>query len=132
MEILGHYQVKDIISVKVDPGECIQATLEKVVENEGGNAWVLTAIGSVAKLAFVNPKPSLDKEEAIKVDINEVEGPFELISLIGGVGPAHAHGKGNSHLHIAVSSHDGSVIGGGLRYGTEPWFPVQVHLLFHE
>jgi predicted DNA-binding protein with PD1-like motif len=131
MDILGRYQIKDIISVKVDPGECIQATLEKAIENEGGNALVLTAVGSVAKLAFANPKPSLDKE-AIKVDIKEVEGPFELISLIGGVGPAHAHGKGNSHLHIAVSSHDGSIIGGGLRYGTVPWFPVQVHLLFHE
>lgn len=130
MEILGRYQAKDIISVKVDPGECIQATLEKAVENEGGNALILTAVGSVSKLAFANPKPSLDKE-AIEVGINEVEGPFELISLIGGVGPAHAHGKGNSHLHIAVSSHDGSIIGGGLRYGTEPWFPVQVQLLFH-
>ena len=131
MDILGRYQIKDIISVKVDPGECIQATLEKAVENEGGNALVLTAVGSVAKLAFANPKPSLDKE-AIEVDIKEVGGPFELISLIGGVGPAHAHGKGNSHLHIAVSSHDGSIIGGGLRYGTESWFPVQVHLLFHK
>jgi predicted DNA-binding protein with PD1-like motif len=131
MEILGRYQAKGIISVKIDPGECIQATLEKAVENEGGNALILTAVGSVAKLAFANPKPSLDKE-AIEVSINEVEGPFELISLIGGVGPAHAHGKGNSHLHIAVSSHDGSIIGGGLRYGTEPWFPVQVQLLFQE
>lgn len=131
MEILGRYKAKGIISVKIDPGECIQATLEKTVENEGGNALILTAVGSIAKLAFANPKPSLDKD-AIKVSINEVEGPFELISLIGGVGPAHAHGKGNSHLHIAVSSHDGSVIGGGLRYGTEPWFPVQVQLLFQE
>jgi predicted DNA-binding protein with PD1-like motif len=131
MEILGRYQAKGIISVKIEPGECIQATLEKVVESEGGNALILTAVGSVAKLAFANPKPSLEKE-AIEVSINEIEGPFELISLIGGVGPAHAHGKGNSHLHIAVSSHDGTIIGGGLRYGTEPWFPVQVQLLFQE
>lgn len=131
MEVLGRYQVKDIITVKIEPGECIQATLEKVVENEGGNAMILTAVGSISKLAFANPKASLDKE-AIKISINKEEGPFELISLIGGVGPTHAHGKGNSHLHIAVSSHNGAVIGGGLRYGTEPWFPVQVQLLFHE
>ncbi|MGD8611632.1 MAG: DNA-binding protein [Desulfobacterales bacterium] len=131
MEVLGRYQVKDIIAVKIEPGVCIQAALEKVVENEGGNALILTAVGSIAKLAFANPKASLDKED-INISINEKEGPFELISLIGGVGPIHAHGKGNSHLHIAVSSHDGHVIGGGLRYGTEPWFPVQVQLLLHE
>jgi predicted DNA-binding protein with PD1-like motif len=130
MEIIRRCKPKDILTVRIDPGECLQATLEKVVKEKGANALILTAVGSVAKVAFANPR-SADKEN-LQVSVKEVEGPFELMSLIGGVGPAHAHGKANSHIHIAVSSHDGSVIGGGLRYGTEPWFPVQVHLLFHD
>jgi len=131
MEILGRNKAKEIVTVRVDPGECLLATLEQVVEEEKGNALVLTAIGTVSKIIFANPKSSLNKEN-VDININEVQGPFELISLIGGLGPAHAHGKWKSHIHIAVSSHDGSIIGGGLRYGTEPWFPVQVQLLFHE
>ena len=130
MEILGQYKASQVVIVRVDPGECLQATLEKVVQERGGNAMVLSAVGSVSKLAIANPK-SMDKEN-IEVSVTEFEGPFELASLIGGVGPAHAHGKGESHLHIAVAKHDGVVLGGGLRYGTEPWFPIQVYLLFHE
>jgi|GEM_PF-6214258 len=130
MEILGRHKTGEIITVRVDPGECLQATLEKVVKDLGVNALVLTAVGSVAEVAFANPK-SPDKKN-IEVAINEVTGPFELMSLVGGVGPAHAHGKGESHLHIAVSGHDGAVLGGGLRYGTKPWFPIQVQLLVHD
>lgn len=130
MEILGDYKAAQFVIVRVDPGECLQATLEKVVQERGGNAMVLSALGSVSKVAIANPK-SMNKEN-IEVSINEFEGPFELISLIGGVGTAHAHGRADSHLHIAVAKHDGAVLGGGLRYGTEPWFPIQVYLLFHE
>ena len=131
MEILGRYKFKEIVTLRVDPGECLQASLEKFIKYEGGNALVLTAVGSISKIVYANPKPNVSKIN-IEVDEKEIQGPFELVSLIGGVGPIHAHGKGDSHLHIAVSKHDGSLIGGGLRYGTEPWFPVQVQLLFQE
>ena len=130
MEILGEYKTSTVVIVRVDPGECIQHTLETFVKDRGGNAMVLSAVGSVSKLNVANPK-SLDKEN-LDVAVYEFEGPFEFMSLIGGVGPVHAHGKSDSHLHIAVSRHDGTVLGGGLRYGTEPWFPIQVYLLFQQ
>lgn len=131
MEIIRRFKGKEILTVKIDSGECIQTVLEKVVEEEKTNAIVLTAIGTVSKVNFANPKPSLKKEN-VDINISEVLGPFELISLIGGLGPVHAHGKWKSHIHIAVSNHDGSILGGGLRYGTEAWFPVQVQLLLHD
>ncbi len=131
MEILRRFEAKTVVTLKIEPGECLQATLEKFVEEEGGNAIVLTSIGSIAKLVFALPIISPETGE-LKVNLNELEGIFEITSLIGGIGPAHAHKKAKSHLHIAVFNHDGSVIGGGLRYGTTPWLPIQVQLLFHK
>ena len=131
MEILRRFEGKTVIALRVDPGECIQDTLEKVVTEEGGSALVLTAIGSVSKLVVAVPRLSPDKEN-VEVITKELEGTFELTSLIGGVGPAYAHKKANSHLHIAVFDHDGSVVGGGLRPGTTPWLPIQIQLLLHE
>jgi len=131
MEILRRFEAKALVSLRIDPGECLQATLEKVVAEEGANALVLTAIGSVAKLVVAIPKLSPDREN-VEVITKELEGTFELTSLIGGVGPAYAHKNAQSHLHIAVFDHDGSVVGGGLRPGTTPWLPIQIQLLLHE
>lgn len=131
MEILRRFEAKTVVSLRVDPGECIQDTLEKVVAEEGGNALVLTAIGSVSKLVVAVPRLSPGKEN-VEVITKELEGTFELTSLIGGVGPAYAHKQANSHLHIAVFDHDGSVVGGGLRPGTTPWLPIQIQMLLHE
>jgi predicted DNA-binding protein with PD1-like motif len=74
--------------VRIDPGECIQTTLEKFVAEEGGNALVLTAIGSVSKLVVALPKLAPDKKN-VEVMNKELEGTFEITSLIGGVGPAY-------------------------------------------
>ncbi len=131
MEILRRFEAKALVSLRIDPGECLQDTLEKVVAQEGANALVLTAIGSVAKLVVAIPKLSPDREN-VEVITKEMEGTFELTSLIGGVGPAYAHKNAQSHLHIAVFDHDGSVVGGGLRPGTTPWLPIQIQLLLHE
>ncbi|UCH21005.1 MAG: DNA-binding protein [Deltaproteobacteria bacterium] len=131
MEILRRFEAKTVVSLRVDPGECIQDTLEKVVAEDGGNALVLTAIGSVSKLVVAVPRLSPGKEN-VEVITKELEGTFELTSLIGGVGPAYAHKQANSHLHIAVFDHDGSVVGGGLRPGTTPWLPIQIQMLLHE
>ncbi len=130
MEILNRFEGKTVISVRIDPGECIQDTLEKFVAEEGGSALVLTAIGSVSKLVVALPK--LAPDESIEVITKELEGAFEITSLIGGVGPAYAHKGANSHLHLAIFDHDGSVVGGGLRPGTTLWLPIQVHLVFHD
>jgi predicted DNA-binding protein with PD1-like motif len=131
MEILNRFEGKTVISVRIDPGECIQTTLEKFVAEEGGNALVLTAIGSVSKLVVALPRLAPDKK-TVEVMTKELEGAFEITSLIGGVGPAYAHKGAGSHLHLAIFDHDGSVVGGGLRPGTTPWLPIQVHLVFHD
>jgi len=130
MEISGRYQAKEIISIRVNPGECLVGTIEKAVKEFGGNAIVLTAVGSLIKVVISNPK-SRDKEN-LKIDKKELDGPFEIVSLVGAVGPAHKHGETLSHMHIAVSCYDTSVTGGGLGYGSKAWFPVEVHLLAYE
>lgn len=130
MEDLGRHKVREVISIRVEPGECLLRTIESVVKEAGGNAFVLTAVGSLSKVVVSNPE-SLNKEQ-IKVGRKELQGPFEIVSLVGAVGPAHKHGETMAHLHISVSRHDGPATGGGLWYGSEPWFPVEVHLLMYE
>ena len=63
MEILNRFEGKTVISVRIDPGECIQSTLEKFVAEEGGSALVLTAIGSVSKLVVALPKTIPDRQK---------------------------------------------------------------------
>lgn len=47
--------------------------------------------------------------EPSKQDIRTLKGPFEIVSLIGNLGPER------THLHISVSDNNGAVIGGHLK-----------------
>jgi predicted DNA-binding protein with PD1-like motif len=49
MEIKGRHKAKEIMSLRVDPGECLLGTIESAVKEAGGNAIVLTAVGSLSK-----------------------------------------------------------------------------------
>lgn len=130
MEVIGRHKTREIISVRIDPGECLTRTIENAMKEVGGNAVVITAVGSLSKLVVYHPE-SLDKQQ-LKVAKKEMDGPFEIVSLVGTVGPAHRHEDRMSHMHIAVSQHNGPVIGGILGYGSNAWFPVEVYLLAYE
>lgn len=126
MEIIDRRNAKEIITVRVDPGECLLGKIESAMKEVGGNAIVISAVGSLSKVVLTNPQ-SLDKENR-RTTKRELEGPFEIVSLIGDVGPKHARKNQMSHIHIAVGSHD-KVEGGGLSYGSEAWYPIRVYLL---
>ena len=130
MGTIERLPAKEIICIRVEPGECLLSTIEKLMRETGGNAIVVSAFGSLSKVVFSNPT-TLDKQSP-SPDRTEMGGPFEIVSLMGAVGPAYTHKDRMSHIHIAVSRHDGPVVGGGLWYGSEAWFPVMVHLLVHQ
>ncbi len=130
METIGRHKPKEIISVRIEQGECLRGKIESAMKEVGGSAIVISAFGSLSKVVFSNPA-SIDKQHR-KTDKKELEGPFEIVSLMGAVGSASAHKDRMSHIHIAVSRHDGPVQGGGLGYGSEAWFPINVHLVVYE
>ena len=131
MEIIRH-KVREIITVRVEPGQCLMGTIESAMKEIGGNAIVVSGVGSLSKAFLANPG-SLDRQQVMRmIKRKELDGPLEIVSLVGAVGPAHAHEDRMSHIHIALSRHDGPDTGGILMYGSEAWFPVEVYLLTYE
>ena len=130
MKIIGRRKEKEIILVRIDPGECLLATIESAMKEVGGNAIVLSAVGSLSNAIIVNPV-TLDKQHH-RTEQKELEGPLEIVSLVGAVGPAHAHGDRMSHIHISLAKYDMPNSGGILKYGSKAWHPVEVYLSAYE
>ena len=130
MEIIGRRKAKEVILVKVNPEECILEKIEGAMKEIGGNAIVVSAVGTLSCAVLVNPV-TLDKERH-RLEKRELDGPLEIVSLVGAVGPAHAHGDRMSHIHISLAKYDMPNSGGILRYGSKAWHPVEVYLLAYE
>jgi len=60
--------------------------------------------------------------ESGKQDIRKLEGPFEIVSLIGNIG------VGRTHLHMSVSDKEGRVLGGHVKEGCEVHTTVELVL----
>ena len=96
----------------------------------GGNAIVVSAVGSLSNAVLVNPV-TLDKERH-RTEKKELEGPLEIVSLMGAIRPAHAHEDRMSHIHISLARYDMPDSGRILRYESKAWHPVEVYLLAYE
>ncbi|MCM2278393.1 MAG: DNA-binding protein [Oligoflexia bacterium] len=67
-------------------------------------ATLLTCVGSLTRASL----RLADREDA-----SLVEGPFEIVSLVG-----TASAAGGAHLHLAISDGDGRTLGGHLMEGS--------------
>jgi uncharacterized protein len=89
---------------RLHPGQDLKSELTRFIqEKELGACAVVTCVGSLtrANLRFANePSGSV------------VEGPLEIISLVG------CGGKGSWHLHLSVSDKEGRMTGGHLMHGS--------------
>jgi predicted DNA-binding protein with PD1-like motif len=97
-----------LIARRLIKGEDLKAAIEAVVaEYKLSSATILSAVGSLshARIRMSGAQPD-------KQDIRDLDGPFEIVSLIGNLGPRR------SHLHIAVADSDGVVTGGHLKEGS--------------
>jgi predicted DNA-binding protein with PD1-like motif len=97
-----------LLAKRLVEGEDLKQAIEQfVLGQQLASATVIGAVGSLSTLRIRMAGAQPEKQ-----DIRNLEGPFEIVSLIGNLGP------GRSHLHISVSDKDGRVIGGHLKEGS--------------
>lgn len=83
--------------MRLKPGQEIKEELIKFVSfNNLQAAFVMTCVGSVTKATL---------RMADSKSIKSLNGPFEIVSLVGTLSQG-------GHLHISLSDSDGNVVGG--------------------
>lgn len=89
------------------PGNDLKLGIEKFVEDRELNA--ASIVSCVGGLKQVNMR--MAGATPAKQDIRNLDGHYEIVSLMGTVS------KDGSHLHLAVSDSEGVVTGGHLKEG---------------
>ena len=89
---------------RLDPGADLRAGIDAACRKRGlRSAAITTCVGSLrsARIRFAGKDAPA-----------QIEGPLEIVSLVGTVAPE------GSHLHVSVSDAEGRVIGGHLAIGS--------------
>ena len=92
-------------AVRLHEGNLLKESIEQFVHEKAlSSATIISAVGSLNSVTLRMAGATSGSQ-----DIRTLEGPFEIVSLIGNIGP------GRTHIHIAVSDKAGTVIGGHLK-----------------
>lgn len=97
-----------LYATRLHEGQDLKQAIEAFVRiNQLPSATILSAVGSLsmARMRMAGAQPEAQ-------DIRDYDRGYEIVSLIGNVGP------GRTHLHMAISDRDGNVWGGHLKEGT--------------
>lgn len=90
-------------SLRLGPGEDLKERLTAIARERGLDAgFVVTCVGSLTRASI---------RFAGRPDYSAVEGPLEIVGLVGTFGPDGAH------LHITVGDRDGRTTAGHLGRG---------------
>ncbi len=113
-------KIDEVILSRLMPEEDLFAGLIKLAKDHGiERGAILSAIGSLKDVAFVNVRPHtgipVGTEDMIEM---EEAGPFELLSLEGNFFPSQENGEPVIHLHAILGTSSGSVTGGHLLKAT--------------
>jgi predicted DNA-binding protein with PD1-like motif len=93
-----------VYAVRLHPGDDLRLSLEALAKEKHLHAgYVVTCVGSLRKAAI---------RFADRKETEMVEGPLEIVSLVGTLSPD------GPHLHISVSDGNGKTIGGHLSEGS--------------
>lgn len=96
----------------------MKQTIEKLVRAMNVSAaTVMSGVGSLNSATL-----RMAGAEAGKQDIRTLQGPFEIVSLVGNLG------QSRTHLHMAVSDKNGKVVGGHVKEGCEVHTTVELVL----
>ncbi len=91
------------LAFRLVPGEELLGALRRIVRNHGIRAgYVAGVVGSLSRVCL---------RFAGKPDGTEIDGCFEVVSLVGTIDAA------GEHLHMAVSNPEGAVTGGHVMEG---------------
>lgn len=92
-----------VLLIELDRGEELFDGIETILEKEGiRNAYIASAVGSVAHLEYHRPK---DMSETTDDEMLSIPGPYEFGSLTGTVI------DGVAHFHFSAGSAKGNHIG---------------------
>ena len=91
------------LPLRLRPGDDLRRSIETAVIQHGADAaFVLSGIGSLAHARLRLAGENAPRDHA---------APLELLTLAGSIG------NGTSHLHAAIATAAGDVIGGHVAYG---------------
>lgn len=111
-----------MVATRLHEGQDLKQTIEKLVKTmDISAATVIGAVGSLNMATLRMAGAAADKQ-----DIRKLEGPFEIVSLIGNLGQTR------THLHMAVSDKDGVVIGGHVKEGCKVHTTVELVLAIED
>jgi predicted DNA-binding protein with PD1-like motif len=112
--------LSEVVFTRFQPGDDLFEMIRQTMMDAGWNrAVILSGIGSVGDVAFVDPKPAIELPvNPEKVNLISMKGPFELMSLEGNVVPLVGEfsnlkeGDPVLHLHAILGHEDGRITGG--------------------
>lgn len=97
-----------LVAKRLMPGKDLkQSIVAFAKEKDIAAGAIVSAVGSLrhATIRMAGAQPD-------KQDVRELDGPFEIVSLIGTVS------INGEHLHVSISDTGGKVIGGHLKDGS--------------
>lgn len=117
-----------MVVTRLREGQDLKQNIERLVVSMGiSAATVISGVGSLMAATL-----RMAGAEADKQDVRTLDGPFEIVSLIGNVG------QGRTHLHMSISDSEGRVTGGHVKVGclvnttVELVLAVEDNLIFSE
>ena len=112
--------LSDVRFVRFQPKDDLFQMVRETVKAAGWErAVILSGIGSLYEVTFIDPKAAIELPvNKDKVNVIEMNGPFELMSLEGNVVPLVGEfadmkeGDPVLHLHALLGHLDGRITGG--------------------
>ncbi len=106
-------KISRVVAARMSPGEDILKGLERIcAENHINNGFILSGMGSMAKVAFYDPVALPDKKAGYGYsEPILMEGPLELLSMTGMI-CHNTEGECLLHVHFTFSDQKGNAYGG--------------------
>lgn len=110
--------VKDIVRLRLDRGDMLLESIEEAIKKYAiQDGAVLTAAGSLQQCTYHGVKSLAEKPEQL---FTNKQGPMEILQINGIIA------AGEPHLHMTLSSPEGSAFGGHLEKGCKVLYRAEI------
>ena len=117
-EVFGGAQIQEIYRLRLDRGDLLLETILETIEKHNiQDGAVLTAAGSLQECTYHGVKSLAAKPEQL---FTTRKGPMEILSVNGIIA------AGEPHLHMTLSSPEGSAFGGHLEKGCKVLYRAEL------
>ncbi|MEZ5353648.1 MAG: DNA-binding protein [Bryobacteraceae bacterium] len=120
-EIFPVTAIKEVIRIRLDRGDLLLETIQGAIDKHGiADGAVVTAAGSLQECTFHAVKSVAEKPEE---QFTTRKGPMEILNVNGLIA------AGEPHLHMTLSSPDGSAFGGHLEKGCKVLYRAEITIV---